>query len=206
MSGWGGGGNYSWGRTFTCQGTTSKPRFLKNKTSRAQGGTGVKQLYRQKALISIRKESEGLRTSILIHVPEAQSWQFMLASQSIWDWRLDWVVYKEWKASLFSPLDTVFRVPYLPLSSSKWEEIKLLSFGFIQRNQTHDPQMKNGFLTALYYKHINIRHYRLLHSCNCPILTIFPFYSITSGLVSSIGYLWFRQEANIRAVLNSNSN
>lgn len=41
-------------------------------------------------------------------------------------------------------------------------------------------------------------------SCDCLLLTLYPRYTITSGLVSSTGYVWFSQEANIHAFLNPN--
>ena len=61
-------------------------------------------------------------------------------------------------------------------------------------------------LIASYYKHTNNIYYMLPQSCDCTLLILFsPYYNMTSGLVSSTGYIWFTQEAiYIYDLLNPN--
>lgn len=113
----------------------SKPLLLKNKRSGANGHWVLSNS------IDKRSESQQKRTWAWGSTTFIHSWSSILASYVDFPKhpRLRWT---GGKSPLCSPLWTLpSGVLHPPLSSTKWEEIKLPSFGFVTRNQTHDPRI-----------------------------------------------------------------
>ena len=114
-----------------------------------------------------RSEPQQKRTwawgsTTFIHVHEAQSWQVMWTSQSIWDY-----AGQEEKSSLFSSLDTAFRCPTPSIIINKMGRS---TSSFVWTCKKESDTRSSCFLTASYYKHTNnliLPQRNVFNSDNC---------------------------------------